>query len=236
MLVLPAHYRVTALGYLGATPSGEHFSYGFNMRHDSGEDSNARYEAGLAGNDAYWADVAADVVAFHQSAAAKMSTAVWLHTVKIAAIGPTVVDGVLKPAYLRDPRTIATGVGGGVAHSTYILPQSALAVSFNTLRRGASGRGRFFLPMPVLAADNANGFRVSVADAESVRGAVAGLLGNVNNAPGFDLTAPTVHVVSTKGFSTQVEGVRVGRIIDTIRTRRRQLGESYTAEADVSGA
>jgi len=74
----------------------------------------------------------------------------------------------------------------------------------------------------------ANGWLIAESDVNTIRARAATMLSDINNAPGYDSGgAPTVVVASTKGYNTPVTGVRVGRVMDTIRSRRRQLSESY---------
>jgi hypothetical protein len=107
-------------------------------------------------------------------------------------------------------------------------PQVAVAVSLETgARRGLAARGRFYVPNPISIMDD-NGL-LTDAGALSLRDAAVTLLSGVEDAlPGWDLG-----VVSDVGAGRQraVTGVRVGRVFDTIRSRRAQLDEQYTDTA-----
>lgn len=223
------HYRITALGQFGSGPS-EIFSYGLNMEFGS-TPIGELVDAGP--NQAALDDMADDLAAFHGRAESKISIAAHLTAVKIAHIG---ADG----KYTQDPFIKSFAVNGGVDDrigATWFVPrppQVACAVSLNTDLRGPSGKGRFYLPLPAVSVEATNSYRMSVADAESIRGSVKTLLDSLNNNPGFDIFSPSVVVASTKGFNTPVTSVRVGRVLDTIRTRRNKLVESYTADVDLA--
>lgn len=222
------HWRMTMLGSLGGGEN-DRFSYGINL---------AREDGGVLGsfmdpNDDVWADMRDAAVAFHGRAATGLSSQAFLDTVKIADIGP---DG----KYLEDPVVFTVAQGGASAPDfvdgvavTNVLPQSAIAVSLTTDRRGPSGKGRFYLPMPAFGTFPQNGFKISVADAEGLRGSAQTFLNDVANQPGLDVLGIRPVVASTKGYNTAVTGVRVGRVIDTIRTRRNKLNEAYTASVSV---
>lgn len=223
-MVFAPHIRVTALGRLG-TPEGDRFSYGFNMAPDGGFISAGDFAHGTA---AVWTDLADSVRDFHGRATSRIESPAVLEMVKIAHIG---ADG----HYTTDPIFRVYAQAGGVAATGPILPQSALAVSLTTERRGPTGKGRFFLPMPAVAVDNTDRFRVNVATIEGVRDSAQTLLNDVNNFPGPDPIWDEweVCVASTKGYNSKVTGVRVGRIVDTMRSRRNKLAESYVATVAV---
>lgn len=213
------HIRVTALGRLGAT--GERFAYGLNM---SALGANPTVTA----NFPTWDDIAADIRDFHGSQSANLSATAILEEVKFASIGP---DG----KYTSDPYLVdVADAPGGVAANAFVLPQTALAVSLNTARRGPTGKGRFYLPMVSRSVDPVTCL-LSVADATTTATGTATLISNLNNQPGVDqFPGFQVVVASTKGYNTPVTSVRVGRVLDTIRSRRRQLDEQYAANVAVT--
>jgi hypothetical protein len=49
----------------------------------------------------------------------------------------------------------------------------------------------------------------------------------VNNQPGFDQNGNVVVVASTFGALTPVTAVSIGRVLDTMRSRRNALQEAY---------
>lgn len=121
------------------------------------------------------------------------------------------------------------GATGAVAHPA----QVALAVSLETgARRGLAHRGRFYIPAPKypVAADGL----ISITDAEAARAGAGAFLEAVEEAlPGMNLA-----VMSKVGIGRRrdVTGITVGRVYDTIRSRRTSLPESYTSTRVHSGA
>lgn len=101
--------------------------------------------------------------------------------------------------------------------------QTALCVSLNTARAGATGKGRFFLPWPAMSLD-ATDKRIPVAQATPFLGYVVNFLTGVQDALGVDL-----QVVSSKGYMSPVTGVRLGRVPDTMRSRREDSPEGYVS-------
>jgi hypothetical protein len=89
-----------------------------------------------------------------------------------------------------------------------------------------------FLPAPQLAVLSGTGLADAIAIA-GVRDAFATLVANLNNAAGLDANVSKVTIASSKGFNTDVTGIRVGRALDTIRSRRTSLDEKYTDLAPV---
>jgi hypothetical protein len=108
--------------------------------------------------------------------------------------------------------------------------QTALVVSLTTHRPGSSGRGRIYLPYQGWALDNR-----WLIDAETTQRAL-----NVGKAlvNGVSAAAGAVQIVSggalvsgtrTAPFMTPVTGVRVGHVVDTMRSRRNRQVEAYSS-------
>jgi hypothetical protein len=101
-------------------------------------------------------------------------------------------------------------------------------VSLQSAARGPRGKGRFFLPGPSIGFDPSVA-QISLADATAVRDSATLWIADLNNWPGIDAQDPRVTVASSSGVNNDVTGVRVGRVLDTIRSRRGQVPEGYTA-------
>lgn len=171
-------------------------------------------------------DMAADCVAFFGNLNTGIHGSTVLTEVKLASIG---ADG----KYTDEPFVEAVSQAGGWTQGAVLHPyQVSLAVSLDTDRRGASGRGRIYLPTPGFALQTDS--TIQTVHAEGVRDQVATLLTNLNNNAGFDTTDTSVVIASSKGFNSPVTSVRVGRLLDTVRSRRRSLGEKYSASAAVT--
>jgi hypothetical protein len=108
---------------------------------------------------------------------------------------------------------------------TLVAPQIALAVSLLTAaRRGRAHAGRYYLPVPG-AQVQADG-RIAAGNAEQFADSSAEFINDLNNnvGPGW-----AIGVASKIGAGTfrPVTTVRVGRVLDTIRSRRTSLDEMY---------
>jgi len=115
-------------------------------------------------------------------------------------------------------------VGSTVQGSPYYPYQSAIVASLLTSRAGPTGRGRMYLPAPQypLGADGL----IPAANVASIALRIQALINAVNTSVGVVLpTYDDVSIVSTMGHTTKVTGVRVGRALDTHRSRRGDLLE-----------
>lgn len=213
------HIRCTAIGSLG-TASLEQFSYSLNIG------SVDMPLPGLGPNTAFFDDIAEDFRQFHGSIGAGIHAAATLKEVKFASINAL-------GKYNEDPYVVnVVDTQGGGQGGALRPPQVALAVSLMTARRGASGRGRFYIPLPSMNLSVAD-LTIAADQADLVQASAAALVNNINNAPGIDVLGLQVIVASTKGFNTEVTGVRVGRVMDTIRSRRNAIPEGYRSVSPV---
>lgn len=221
------HQRLTLSGDLGVVNGApaEHFSFGVSLVHPAPGGDNP---TGLDYDNDQLNDIVADSVAFFARPETRISPSAVLKQVKLAWIG---ADG----KYTRDPFIAAVNQAGqgatGGQTGTLHAPQVALAVSLGTGQRGASKRGRFYLPSPYINLDGTLEIPDGIRD--DVQASAAQWITDLNDEPGLDVLALTVIVASTKGFNTAVSSVRVGRALDTIRTRRRSLGENYDPPTSV---
>lgn len=206
------HYRLTAIGRLGGPD--EHFSYGLSI----GEASSQAALPPL-GQDLTVFNALEDATrAFHHSANAHIGVQAVLTTVKLAAIG---ADG----KYLRDPiqTTLDVQTAGGGGDDPFVPVQTALAVSLVSGKRGPSGKGRFYLPH-FHGQQQPGTFQITQQYVNEVEAATLDWLRAVNAA----VPAPLrVVIASTLGGNSAVTAIRCGRIIDTMRSRRRSLSEGY---------
>jgi hypothetical protein len=137
------------------------------------------------------------------------------------------VNALGKYATTADGQFLAgewVGSSPGANGSLNYLPlQSALVVSLMTARAGATGRGRFFIPTPRHNLD-VDG-RLTVQGQTDALAAAKGFINAMNAVPELG----RVIVSSSKGYESLVTGVRVGRAIDTLRSRRGNVLEAYAA-------
>jgi hypothetical protein len=180
-------------------------------------------------------DMLNDLRSFMNSAVFNTQTV--LTYVKLNRIGE---DG----RYLDKSKTTArylSGTSGDLAtargtSSTFVPPQLTLAVTLYTDKdRGPGSKGRIFLPAPVVCGAVAPDGRLAAGDVSPVSSIglqVGSLLDNLNNDPGFDpADAPRVVVATPGGIgmpngdNVPVTGVGIGRVVDTMRSRRNALLE-----------
>lgn len=206
-MVFAVHTRITLSGVLGsASPAPEAFSFGVSM-------DNISFAPGVDS-----APVKAACDAYFGAAGTRINAAATLSQIKIATIG---VDG----KYVGDPVVIPTLVSGATGVPPHPF-QCSLAVSLGTGQRGRTKRGRFYLPLPSVPVSAVDG-TIQDFEQSGIEGTTVTFLRALRAA---GTQGPGVIVIaSRKGYNTPVTRVRVGRVIDTIRTRRRSLSEAYDA-------
>lgn len=181
-------------------------------------------------DDELLADVAARVSTWFSAATptgAGIGPGAKLTSIKLNRIGP---DG----HYVDDSKehiypTPISPVGTGSA----MPAQSAIAVTLRTaIPRGRGSRGRFFLPVPVLAqtVQSSDG-RLTIAQATAQANGAKALVDSLNVAyaswQSGDSSRGRVGVASdiAGGRFAVATSIEVGRVIDTIRSRRSKLDE-----------
>lgn len=214
-MVKPEHVRATWEGVVGSTVAPlEHWSFSLcgpaEVIDPASPDSTVDDMIAASLKDAYAANIAP-----------LMPTDVVLTGVRLALILDTGKFGKrANGSYLQGKWD---GSVGGELQPQQVPLQSAMCVSLNTARAGATGKGRFFLPFPGMALD-ASTKRWSAAQAQSGADRGAALVSAV-----ADIFTFPVQVVSSKGYMTPVTSVRVGRAPDTMRSRREDLPEGYVS-------
>lgn len=159
---------------------------------------------------------------------------VHLTRTRVARVGN---DGLVRRdvegAYVQADNLVSTtGSGSVVGHP----PQVALAVTLQSNQAGPTGRGRFYLPTPsgtTLSGD----LRLSVVNRDALLTAAKNFLVSVNSY-GDQVGAEMGSVVIASGGSTlqgitpglrPVTSMRLGRVLDTIQSRRNALEEDYAS-------
>ncbi len=212
------HNRLTLSGVLfDEAPEAWSFSLSLDQNQFNGLDLNQ----------AQFDDIVADCGAFISRPGTLIRTQAYLKQVKFAWIG---ADG----KYTREPMMANVNVQGGSPFGPLHPAQVSLAISLNTDLRGKRGRGRFYLPLPAVAVEPTTGL-ISVADRDSVEASAAQFLNDLNNEPGVDVLGLSVAVASSFGALSHVRSVRVGRALDTIRSRRRSLVEAHGVPTLLAG-
>lgn len=215
-MVYPANFlRLVASGTLY---NAETFSFGMSLVPNFTGDPDP--DPAL-----YIDDIAADVAAYFNSVGVDNSARLTL--LKLNLIGP-------NGRYVSDEETIqheydpvVTGNGSGNP-----APQVALAISLMTDRlRGRAHAGRFYLPVPTVALGEDG--RLTVPQATNYATATTTLLNDINATIPSGWDVGVASDIGTGRFET-VRRVRVGRVLDTIRSRRRSLDEAYVVGADLT--
>lgn len=220
-MVYVPHLRVTMSGRLGTNAEGaEEWSTGFALVLPPGEAVDLLPTTEF--------NTIRDLLAgWISSANACISNAVFLTEVQCAAIG---ADGryIRTPegGYLRQQHFFGEAAPRGARTSNRHPYQVAYVVSLRTLRAGAPGKGRMYMPCPAGEVDIFG--HISTADRDAMLTAARGTLAAVRSTvqPEFQ-----VAVVSSKGVWSPVTAVRVGRVLDTHRSRRGDLAEEYAQQA-----
>lgn len=207
-MVYALHSRLTFSGLLGTVAAPfEEWSFRLNF-------------SPITIGDVTEAETAAAASAWSSTIASQSGGATRLREVKFARIGP---DGL----YTDDPVISEVDAGGTATGSLLYPPQVALAVSLDTDRRGPTGRGRIYVPNPTINV-GATG-RITAANATAAVTAAANFLNALNGIQNLG----SVCIASSKGYNSLVTSVRVGDVLDTIRSRRNQISEVYSASVTV---
>lgn len=122
-------------------------------------------------------------------------------------------------------------VAGGSANSNPQPFSTALVVSLQSVRAGATGKGRVFTPFPAIPI-GLNG-RCDPTHIDSILGrwqAFVRALATVTsdsdpNTP--DVGLGPLLVVSSRGYASPVTSLKCGTVPDTMRSRRGRLAEAY---------
>jgi len=163
--------------------------------------------------------LAAPTQTFFSHANVKMSNNVRLTAIKAAVIN---TDG--HYAYQSPPGLYVYPTPVVGAQATAVIPQQTIAVSTLTaLSRGRASKGRFYLP-PTVVALSTDGRLPTTSDDIEVQARIWLLAINAT------AQVSNVSVMSklSDGVTNAVTGVGVGRVIDTMRSRRRSLQEGRT--------
>lgn len=118
------------------------------------------------------------------------------------------------------------------ASTTRFPPQCAVVATLETgVTRGLAHRGRLFIPVPKHTIAETG--RLSAASATDMATSVATLLTNLNGVAnyGTNIVASSVR----EGAERPITGVSMGRVIDTVRSRRAQLKEEREPAVAVTG-
>ena len=143
------------------------------------------------------------------------------------------VNRIDASGHYQDPETIEIDMGGPIsgAGSALVPAQLACAVTLATdVERGLASKGRFFLPPLQYFASLGSDGRLSTENAGNLASACAILIDAINLVYDGDAKVVVASDIGA-GMFRNVTEVRIGRVPDTMRSRRSSLSE----DAQVSG-
>jgi hypothetical protein len=206
------HFRATAHFSLGAQGSPkEEATCTLNFTKGS--------IAWAADSQALADDLFTDWAGWVQDSGSRCSTHVWLDGLKFYSIGP---DGKID----QDP-VIANGTPAMGQTPTGLHPwQVSVVVSLQAGARGKGRLGRIYLP-PQGFSITQDG-QIDPTQHSSMFASVQNLMSTLSNKPGVDVGFGIAIAGKTgSGTLRPVETLKMGRVADTQRRRRRSLEESY---------
>jgi hypothetical protein len=209
---VPTHFLFTFRGDFTSTP--EHWSFGIRYRRDQ----PAGADAGIGDVDKDAVSTACDT--FFGSSFGRIPNNVKMTDWRLYVIG---TDGKAQgDIHVQD--VSADSIQG--ADAPKYPPQVALAITKVSDDRGLARLGRFYLPTNApLASDQ----RLSVSEATATHDAVVAFLKGISDAidlPGFVNSSAAVNISSRgAGVLQEVDHLEVGRVLDTLRSRRRSMLE-----------
>lgn len=204
MAYLP-HQRIVFSGIFGtATLPYERWSMRLNFTLPAG------------GSAPSTADLTAAGTAWSTHMAPRTGTWCRLTEVKGAQIG---VGGL----YVGGPNIIGCDYVGSSGFASN-PPQIALVASLVTAERGPRYKGRIYLPAPGAGVTMTLG-TIDASNAQPFATSTAAFIAALNALP----TVGSCAVASSYNLLTVVQSVRVGRVFDTMRSRRTSIPETYGA-------
>lgn len=212
-MTVPKHFRFTVRGEFVGTP--EQFSFGFHMSNtqDAGTDAHI--------NDIDEDAVSTALVTFFQNSNGKIPDSVRATDWRAYEIG---VDNKMvgNPLIHLFPGNTCIGTT-----TTRYPPQIAAVVTTVAANRGPGRFGRFYLPTGAALAADA---RMSVTDAANLVTGATQLLKDVSDAidmGGVLRSATGLNISqSSGGHKQEIDHVECGRVLDTLRNRRKSLDEA----------
>lgn len=218
------HVMVRCNGTIGSPANpAEIFSYGVSMAANTLPEAPTEVDA-----------IVAACVAYHGRAGTAINSLARLTEVAISLVQPDGVyaDGRPKQKQAGDTIRRAVVQGGAAPNSTVHPYQVAYRVSLDDGVRGVGHRGGWYVPFPGWQLDGGTGLvenTVAAAARDSAKTWLAALTAARGAPPVPGKSA--VIIASGKNGNLFVSRLRVGRVLDTIRSRRNDLAEDYQVTA-----
>jgi hypothetical protein len=176
-------------------------------------------------------DLAEDTWTFLDSIKAHTAPAFRWSSVKIAPVGLAMKDGEQVGVTLGTSAVYAFSATITGTALSMLPPQCAMSVSTRANILGRRGRGRIYLPALAGTLIQGDGTLDNTKTA-AIRAAFVTYLNNLQNVPGTPDYLPLYTIMSPgKTEGVRPTEVRTGNRVDTIRSRREQVPETYTATA-----
>lgn len=214
-MATPVHMKFTFRGVFLGTPEEWSFGARFSRDNEAGADASIGDIDQAGVTTALGALIA-------QSGGGTFSAAVKCTDWRAYQIGPT---GVME----ENPLIVDVSSDGLVgATANKYPPQVSLVATLVANNRGPARFGRLYLPGPAAALDAS--MRISLADATSYATKVTAFLKAVSDSIDLELTQSSEglnisEVPPVSGSRQTIDHVEVGRVLDTLRSRRRGLLE-----------
>lgn len=195
----------------GSLINGERFTFSLHTEKAAGDVASAA-SAWASAIDLLWNGLASPADSIKQLYPAATIVDELVTTELSPTTGRNVAQAISTPAL--------AGTGAGAA----LPPQTAVCVSLRTALPTRAGRGRFFLPAPIVAESSAG--RLGATPQGQILAAVTGMLGLLS-----DNLYPGVIYHRDPRTTTALVSVDVGDVFDTIRRRRDKLIEARMTSA-----
>lgn len=214
-MTVPTHFRFSFRGVFTNTP--EIWNFGCHFRRDVAASPDLELTS------IHQDQVTAAFVTLCQGGGASMSSGIHATDWRAYKIG---TDGKMQGNPLVVDVHNEAGSGGAAVRYP---PQIALVVTLVSLNRGPARFGRMYLPGP--AEGMSPDHRLSIQAASDYAEQVTQFLKSISNAidvPNEPISVAGCNVSdrpSGSGTLQEIDHVEVGRVLDTLRTRRDQLLE-----------
>lgn len=212
----PSHYRATFKGVFRATPGGEPYEqWNTSVALSAGGDLSTASRQQIAD------DLRDDFAAWCTTTESNFAGNTYFTEVRLDHVGDN--------GRIDTDAVFSQVSGAGATYSSgqaFLPPSCAVVLTLDTGGRGRSRFGRMYLPLLKVRVGD-DGCMPQITQDE-ILGSCRTLLTNISNLPGIDAGAGVV-VASGAGAGAlkPVQSIRVGRVVDTMRSRRRSMEESY---------
>lgn len=212
----PSHYRATFKGEFKSSATGEPFElWNTSIALRPGGSVSTASMQQIAD------DLRDDFAAWCSTTESGFAGNTWFTEVRLDHVGE---NGRIDQDAVFSPVS-----GGGATYSpgsAYLPPSCAVVLTLDTGGRGRSRFGRMYLPLLKVLMTNEG--TIGEGQQLEILNSCATLLRNMSNLPGIDGGAGIVVASNAGGGALKdVQSIRVGRVVDTMRSRRRSMDESY---------